>query len=331
MRTGFFLAILLALLASLAVDLSMTPLQRLLENLRRVIVGKEEALRLTLLALLADGHLLIEDVPGLGKTMFARALARSLAVDFKRVQFTPDLLPADLTGTNIFQPRDQTFEFREGPVFTNVLLADEINRATPRTQSALLEAMEERQVSVDGETHPLASLFFVIATQNPLEQRGVYALPEAQLDRFLMKISLGYPSADDEVRIIGAQRLRHPIETLEAVCALDEILEARRAVREVHVDGEVAEYAVRIVHATRRHAEVLAGGSPRASIALTRLAQARSVLDGEKFVVPDAVKSLAKPVLRHRLILRPQARISGVSPDQVIEEALATVDVPLGR
>jgi MoxR-like ATPase len=306
-------------------------LSHLLDNLRHVIVGKDEVLRLTMLALLADGHLLIEDIPGLGKTMLARALAKSLDVDFKRVQFTPDLLPADLTGTSIFNQREQSFEFRPGPVFTSVLLADEINRATPRTQSALLEAMEERQVTVDGETHPLSRPFFVIATQNPLEQRGVYQLPEAQLDRFLMKIGLGYPSVQDEVRVLNDQRLRHPIEDLKSVCSLDEILAAQRRVREIHVDPEVAEYAVRLVGATRHHPECIAGGSPRASLALMRLAQAQAVLDDIGHVLPDMVKALAKPTLRHRIILRPQARISGVEPDTVIDEAVAGVEVPLGR
>lgn len=307
------------------------PLTRLLENLRRVIVGKEEALRHVVLALLADGHLLIEDVPGLGKTMLARALAKSLAADFRRVQFTPDLLPADLTGTSVFNPRDQTFEFHQGPVFTDVLLADEINRATPRTQSALLEAMEERQVSADGTTHALPPLLFVLATQNPLEQRGVYALPEAQLDRFLMKISLGYPALSDEVRVLEAQRERHPLETLEPVASREEILALRADVRRVHVDSAISEYAVRLVAATRRHPEVLAGGSPRASLALVRLGQAQALLDGESFVVPDVIKAFAAPVLRHRIILRPQARISGLQPDQVIADVVNAVEVPLGR
>lgn len=296
-----------------------------------VVVGKQPQIKLALACLLARGHLLIEDLPGVGKTTLAHALSMSLGLQFRRVQFTNDLLPADIVGLSVFDRDSAKFVFHPGPVFSQVLLADEINRASPKTQSALLEAMEERQVSVDGTTHRLPPLFFVIATQNPLEQRGVYALPEAQLDRFTMKISLGHPAPADELRVLEAQRERHPIEALEAVATREEILALRAETRRVHVDAEVSEYAVRLVGATRRHPEVLVGGSPRASLALVRLGQAQALLGGESYVVPDAIKQLAAPVLRHRLILRPQARISGLQADQVIADVLSAVDVPLGR
>lgn len=278
--------------------------ERIIRNLQRVIVGKDKAVRLTLAALLSDGHLLIEDVPGLGKTLLARSLARSINAQFKRVQFTPDLLPSDITGVSVYDPQSREFEFREGPVFCQILLADELNRATPRTQSALLEGMEERQVSVDGRTYRLPRPFFVVATQNPIEQQGVYHLPEAQLDRFLMQISLGYPEHEEEKRIVEEQRLVHPLESLESVADASDISALQVKVREVFVEPSVHDYLVRIVAATRRDPNVLLGGSPRASLALFRTAQALTLLEGRPFVLPDTVKEVVKPVLRHRLILR---------------------------
>jgi MoxR-like ATPase len=250
-------------------------------------------------------------------------------MEFKRVQFTPDLLPSDITGVSIYNQKTEEFEFRAGPIFAQVLLADELNRATPRTQSALLEGMDERQVTADGQVHPLPDPFFVIATQNPIEQEGVYRLPEAQLDRFLMKISLGYPQPVEEARIVEDQRLSHPLQSLQPVGAAADVLQARAAAREIHVDSAISDYIIRLVGATRRHKDILLGASPRASLALHRASQAMALVLGRDYIVPDVPKALAAPILRHRLILKAQARISGRTPDQVIGEILEGIEVPV--
>lgn len=299
------------------------------ENIARVIRGKSAEIRHALVALFAQGHLLIEDVPGVGKTMLAKAIARSIRATFRRIQFTPDLLPGDVTGVSVFHPKDLAFQFREGPIFAHILLADEINRATPRTQSALLEAMEERQVTADGVTHKLEPPFFVVATQNPIEQQGTFPLPEAELDRFLLRISVGYPGADVEADLLERHRVAHPIDGLEPVIALAEVRSIQAAVTEVHVEASVRRYIVDLVERTRRHRDVLLGGSPRASFGLMRAAQALAVLEGEPFVRPEHVKSLAHAVLDHRVIVRPQARVAGTRPADIVNEALRTAEVPV--
>ena len=302
--------------------------ERILENVERVIIGKTHETRLALVTLMARGHLLIEDVPGVGKTMLARALARSTGCSFSRIQFTPDLLPTDVTGVSVYNQATGSFEFHAGPVMAQIVLTDEINRATPKTQSALLEAMEERQVTVDGVTHQLKLPFMVMATQNPIEYEGTFPLPEAQLDRFLMRVHLGYPSPTDEVLVMDAQQVRHPIEQLEQVTSAEEVMELQRAVGEVYVDPLIKQYIVFLVNATREHEAVYLGASPRGSLALMRTTQAYSMLEGRDFVQPDDVKLLAYATLGHRVIISPGARVRNVESAQIIDECIERVPVP---
>ncbi len=303
-------------------------LSQLNDHVGRVIVGKENQLRLIMSCWLAGGHILIEDCPGTGKTMLARALAKSTQVDFKRVQFTPDLLPSDVVGTSIFNQKSQTFDFHAGPVFTTILLADEINRATPRTQSALLESMAEGQVTVDGQTRSMDPLFITIATQNPVEQLGTYPLPEAQLDRFMMKIDMGYPTPQEEAHIIRSQNKNHPIHTLEAIETRENLLALRSLVPKVDVSDEVLNYVTTLVNTTRMSNDLRLGASPRATIALVRAAQALALFDGLDHVRPSHVFQILKPVLAHRLVLKPEARLGGKTTASVLEKLIQAVPSP---
>ncbi len=298
------------------------------EHVGKVIVGKSNQLRLIMSCWLAGGHILIEDCPGTGKTMLARAIAKSTQVEFKRVQFTPDLLPSDVVGTSIYNQKSQTFDFHPGPVFTTILLADEINRATPRTQSALLESMAEGQVTVDGQTRAMDPLFITIATQNPVEQLGTYPLPEAQLDRFMMKIDMGYPSPEEEVEIVRSQNQRHPIHALEAIESRENMLQLRALVPNIRVSDEVLHYVTKIVNATRMSNDLRLGASPRATIALVRAAQALALFDGLDHVRPSHVFQILKPVLSHRLVLKPEARLGGKSTESVLERLIQAVPSP---
>jgi MoxR-like ATPase len=304
---------------------------RILANMEKVILGKRHQLTLVLVAYFCEGHILLEDVPGVAKTMLARALARSVGCTFKRIQCTPDLLPTDVTGVSIFNQKTAEFEFRAGPIFAQTVLADEINRTTPRTQSALLEAMGERRVSVDGQTYSLKPPFLVIATQNPIDHEGTFPLPEAQLDRFLIRLSLGYPSLEEEAKMLQRLQRVHPIDELTPVATAAEVLACQEAVREVFVDDKVRRYLLEVVHASREHDDVQLGGSPRASLALFRTAQALAAISGRNFVLPDDVKRMALPVLAHRLILRPESRLRKVTPASVINEILTEVSVPLAQ
>jgi MoxR-like ATPase len=296
--------------------------EKVVANVERVIVGKHHEVRLALVALLCRGHLLIEDVPGTGKTVLAKAIARSLGCSFRRIQFTPDLLPSDVTGLSIYNQKNQEFEFRPGPIMAQVVLADEINRATPKTQSSLLECMEERQATIDGTTYAMPDPFLVIATQNPIEYEGTFALPEAQLDRFMLRIRLGYPSPMEEVLILDEQKRTHPLDELEVVCSVDELRGMQTAIRDVYVDSTVADYIVRLVNGTRSHPDVYLGASPRGSIALYRAGQALAGLLGRDYVIPDDIKALAEPALAHRLIIKTSASIHDVQSANVIRELL---------
>ncbi len=302
---------------------------RLRENIQKVIVGKADVIDLALIAMLCEGHLLLEDVPGTGKTTLAKTIAASLGCSFRRVQFTPDLLPSDLTGIYYFNQRSQEFEFRPGPLMAQILLADEINRATPRTQSALLEAMQERQVTVDIATHALPRPFLVMATQNPIELEGTFPLPEAQLDRFLMKVALGYPDAADESAMLVRFEREDPLDTLSAVVGPDDILAMQTDVRRVRVEESVRQYVVDVCRATRQHGDILLGASPRATLALYRVCQARAAIAGRDFVIPDDVKAMSAHVLTHRLVVNPQTRLRGRTPEDVVREVVGTVRVPV--
>jgi len=304
--------------------------QTVIDNVERVIVGKRQAIELVMVALLCEGHVLIEDVPGTGKTMLARAVATSLGLLFKRLQCTPDLLPNDITGVSVFNQRSGEFEFRPGSAFAHVLLADEINRATPRTQSALLECMGERQVTVDGVTHPLSRPFLMLATQNPIEYEGTFPLPEAQLDRFLIKLSVGYPSPAEEGQILLNLQREHPISAIEQVVDGRRLLDLQRVVWEAHVDDTVRNYVVGLIHATRNHADLALGASPRGSLALFKTAQALAVLRGRDFVIPDDVKVLAVPTLVHRLIVRPESALRGYTAMRILNDLLQKTPLDIG-
>jgi MoxR-like ATPase len=303
------------------------PSERVAANVERVIIGKHMEVRMALVALLCEGHILIEDVPGVGKTMLAKALSKSIGCSFRRIQFTPDLLPSDVTGLSIFNQKTQEFEFRPGPIMAQVVLADEINRATPKTQSALLECMEERQATIDGVTYPMPSPFLVIATQNPIEYEGTFALPEAQLDRFMLRLRMGYPKAMEEIVILDEQKRLHPIDDLRQVLDLEELRQMQSGIKEIYVDQTVAEYIVRLVTATREHPDVYLGASPRGSINLYRSSQALAALEGRDYVIPDDVKQLAVAVLAHRLIIKSQASLREIDPDAIVREILGQVAV----
>ena len=305
--------------------------KKLTKNLEKVIVGKRNPIELIVISLLCQGHALIEDVPGVGKTVLARSLAKSLGCSFNRLQFTPDMLPSDVTGVSIFNQPKRVFEFRPGPIFAQVVLVDEINRATPKTQAALLEAMEEKQVTVDGKTHLLPSPFMVLATQNPIEYEGTFPLPEAQLDRFLLRVRLGYPNPSDEIEILERQQLRHPIETLRSVIKVAELKEAMLEIKKIYVSESIKRYSVELTSRTRQNEDVYLGASPRGSLALFRTSQVAAALEGRDYVLPDDIKRMAVPVLAHRIIVGPAARLREISAEQIVQEIIDNTPVPGGQ
>jgi MoxR-like ATPase len=304
---------------------------RVVGNVETVIVGKRRQIEFLIAAMLCQGHVLIEDVPGTGKTMLARSIAASMGIDFKRLQCTPDLLPNDITGVDVFNQKTQAFEFQPGPVFVNILLADEVNRATPRTQAALLEAMQERQVTMGGVTRPLPAPFLVLATQNPIEYEGTFPLPEAQLDRFLMRLSLGYPATRDEIQILRNLRKQHPIETIGQVAAGDEISGLHDAVTDVHVDASLEQYILSVVQATRNHRDLALGASPRGSLALYKTGQALAALEGRDYVIPDDIKMLVPLTLAHRVIVRPESELRGRTAEGILAEILDATELDIGK
>ncbi len=302
--------------------------KKIIENVEKVIVGKSDAIYLSLVALLSNGHILLEDVPGVGKTMLIRAIAKTIGGIYKRIQFTPDLLPSDVTGVSIYNQKTQEFEYRPGPIMANIVLADEINRTSPKTQSALLEAMEEYMVTIDGVSHTLPNPFFVMATQNPIEYEGTYPLPEAQLDRFMLKFNMGYPNIDEEIKILGNIQFTHPIDELTEVITLDELIKLQKKVKEIYVEESLKKYIAEIVGATRHHEGVYLGASPRASIALLRASQAFAFIRGRSFVVPDDIKYLIHPVLNHRILLKSDARLHGFTIENLLKEIVKKVSIP---
>ena len=304
---------------------------KVIENINKVMIGKEDVAVLSLVALLAEGHVLLEDVPGVGKTMLVRTLAKSLDCDFKRIQFTPDLLPSDVTGVSIYNPKEMEFEFRGGPILGNIVLADEINRTSPKTQSALLEGMEEKSVTVDGKTIPLQRPFFVMATQNPIEYEGTYPLPEAQLDRFILKLTMGYPSLKDELEMLERTSKEHPIETISPVISKEELVLIQEEVRNVYIEKNVQQYIVNLVRETRNHESIFLGVSPRGSIALMKAAKAYAYVMGRDFVLPDDVKYLAPYVLPHRIILTSEAKYDGMTARQIVERVVKQTFVPIRK
>jgi len=300
----------------------------IVENVERVIVGKKQAVQLTVLGLLCQGHILIEDVPGVGKTVLAKSLSKSVGCHFQRIQFTPDMLPSDVTGVSVFNQKTREFEFRHGPIHAQIVLVDEINRATPKTQSALLEAMEERQVTVDGHTYRLGPPFMVLATQNPIEYEGTFPLPEAQLDRFMLRIRLGYANRSEEIEILDRQQFAHPVDDLTQKITVEELQAAQKAIREIYIDQKVKEYIVDIVRETREHPDVYLGSSSRGALALYRLCQARAAMFSRDYVLPDDVKALAGAAIGHRIIVGPAARIKDVQPEEIVQEILNRLPVP---
>jgi MoxR-like ATPase len=313
------------------IELITSLAERVVDNVERVIVGKRQEVQLAIIALLCEGHLLIEDVPGVGKTMLARSIARSIGCSFRRIQFTPDMLPSDVTGVSVYNQKTREFEFRPGPILAQIVLSDEINRATPKTQSALLEAMEERQVTVDGVTYAMERPFLVLATQNPIEYEGTFPLPEAQIDRFMMRISLGYPSSADEIRILELQREHHPVQDIGQVVSVGELQAAQELVKQIYVDDLIQEYIVALAGATRNHPDVYLGASPRGSLALFRAARAYAALQLRTYVIPDDVKALLEVTFAHRLIISPSARIKNVDARSIVEEISRSVPVPGNR
>ena len=303
--------------------------QKIIDNVEEVILGKNRVIKMALAAMMAEGHILFEDVPGVGKTILVRSLARSIGCSFKRVQFTPDLLPSDITGVSIYNQKSNEFEFREGPILSQVVLADEINRATPRTQSALLESMAEKQITVEGKSKKLSDPFIVMATQNPIEYDGTFPLPEAQLDRFLIRLEIGYPENEDEETILKNLQLEHPVEKLEAVMTDQEFLDLQADVKDVHVDQKLRKYIVELVNKSREHSDLELGASPRGSIALMKMAQAWAVINQRDYIIPDDIKEIAPAVLAHRVIIKSKSRLRGVNKDKIIEEIIKRTEVPV--